>query len=365
MKVLSVIGTRPEAIKLAILYKLMTNNDFFNCILCHTGQHTSLVDSVFREFGIEADICLNLPSIETDELVNKMSWMLKSLNTIMKFHSPDLVIVQGDTLSAYCAAMAAYLNKIKLAHVEAGLRTYRKYHPFPEEVLRSSIDKIAHFHFAPSKLAVTHLINEGCPEENIYLTGNTGVDAFLYAKRQGQLKEGALSDIMRFLEWKRSEGRNVLLLTMHRRENHGVFMHNVFCELTKYINRKDAAIICYKHPHPNLAAFYNTKERHDNICYADPLPYSSFIHLLEQVDLILTDSGGLQEEAAYIPKPVIVLREATERQEVLLSNALLVNQKSKLIISIHEMLDKKISVSDAYGSGEASQRIMEILKKVL
>lgn len=350
---------------MAILYKLMANNDSFKCILCHTGQHTSLVDSVFREFGIEADICLNLPNSETDELVNKMSWMLKSLNTVMKFHSPDLVIVQGDTLSAYCAAMAAYLKKIKLAHVEAGLRTYRKYHPFPEEVLRSSIDKIADFHFAPSKLAVTHLINEGCPEERVYLTGNTGIDAFLYASRQGQLKEDELSDIRRFLERKRSEGRNIFLLTMHRRENHGVFMHNVFGELTKYLNRKDAALIFIKHPHPELAVFYNTKERHDNIYYADPLSYSSFIHLLAQVDLILTDSGGLQEEAAYIPKPVIVLREATERQEVLLSNALLVNQKSKLVISIHEMLDRRISVSDAYGSGVASQRIMEILTRGL
>ena len=359
MKLLIIIGTRPEAIKLAILSKLLIDSEDFNPVICLTGQHTDMVDSILNQFKIQADFCLTAYKHRSSH-AEMNSYLSTALQEIIEKVEPEMVIVQGDTLSAYVGALVSYFNKIPVVHIEAGLRTYNKFSPFPEELFRQAISKIAQLHMSPSELAKQNLLHEGINKEDIYLTGNTGIDSLLHTINTSKLNvdlENLISNIQ-------SRSSYILLLTLHRRETHG----NIYVHLLENINHAlkntDAELIFCTHPNPYLQKIIKTIDFDSNVHLIPQQDYEQFVALMKNVDLILTDSGGIQEEAPYLAKPVLVLRKHTERTEILQEDYNKLYQLERLEEDINNALsESSISTQAYYGEGKASQRIVDILKR--
>jgi UDP-N-acetylglucosamine 2-epimerase (non-hydrolysing) len=360
-KVMVVFGTRPEAIKMApVVKELEKYPDKIESVVCVTGQHREMLDQVTSLFEIKPQIDLNLME-PNQTLASLTAKTITSLTDVMANVKPAVVLVQGDTTTAMVTGLASFYQKVPVGHVEAGLRTYDRYSPFPEEINRRLISVLATYNFAPTQTAVNALIDEGYPEESIFLTGNTVIDALLMTvKRNYELDLGfsPLRD-------------KLILVTAHRRENFGQPLENI-CTALKEIARcnPDVEIIYPVHLNPNVrGTVYQMLSNQERIHLIEPLEYEKFVHLMNHSYLVLTDSGGIQEEAPALGKPVLVLRNETERPEAIEAGVVkLVGTDTKVIISETERLlhdeEEYAAMSKGvspYGDGHAAERIVKII----
>lgn len=364
IKVLTVFGTRPEAIKMAPLVKEFEKQpEIFESIVCVTAQHREMLDQVLKLFDIKPDFDLNIMRPNQD-LWTITSEVLLSMKKIFEESNPDIVLVHGDTTTSMAAALSAFYAKIPVGHVEAGLRTFDKHYPFPEEINRVFADAVCSYHFAPTDTSVENLIKSAIPKEHIYKTGNTVIDALLHTVENN--KED-LSYIGLKPELK------TILLTSHRRENFGEPIKNICKAVLELVEKnKDIQVVYPVHLNPNVQKpvkeLLGNKER---IHLIEPMEYAPFSSLMKESHLIMTDSGGVQEEAPSLGKPVLVLRTTTERPEAVEYGTvkLVGTDTQKIVEEVQNLLDnaneyKKMSESiNPYGDGLASSRIVEIIKK--
>lgn len=359
IRTLTILGTRPEAIKLAMLHKLLLESDNFDARLCLTGQHEHLVKNVLDQFALEADYTFESP-VASHSLSLKISHTITALENLVQEFNPDLIIVQGDTYSSYCGSLVAFLNQIKLAHVEAGLRTYNNQAPFPEEVFRKFNDSVADFLFAPTTSAKQNLINEGFSDHQIHVTGNTSIDALLHIK--DNLNIGNISPSQAIVDEVsniKSQNYKVACLTMHRREALDSFYSETMKDIDGFAEAKNLKVLYPVHPNPNIAAKLESLEL-NNIIQITALAYMDFIWLLTQSVAIFSDSGGVQEEAPYLGIPLFILRKETERPEAVEShNNHFYNEDSKK--SWETIISNIPESSNLFGSGHASEAIMNVL----
>lgn len=361
--ILIAFGTRPEVIKLAPVIKEL--KDDFNIIVMHTGQHIDLVSPLLSIFDIDPDIELNIMKPGQD-LFDLTKNLLPRLKVNLRKHTPDLVMVQGDTTTSYLTALAAFYEKIPVIHIEAGLRSHDPYNPFPEEMNRKQISVLAHFHFTPTELNKQNLLNEGISEENITVTGNTVIDS-LNMIRQSAGYQNASPDILSEI----SSKDKIILLTAHRRENHGVPLQNILSAIKHLLERhKNLKVIFPAHPNPKVQSVIDDRSiLNDQFLKIKPVDYLPFLHILDRSDLILSDSGGIQEEAAALGKPILVLREQTERQELIDAGLgqLVGTDTHKIVEESNKILLNGIQMdpSSIFGDGKAAKRIKERLKDQL
>ena len=370
-RVMVIFGTRPEAIKLFPVVRALAARDELDVITCVTAQHREMLDQVLEIADIKPDFDLDLMRADQslDELTGRL---LVGLGQTMDETKPQRVIVQGDTATAMCGALAAYYRKIPVSHVEAGLRSYNIYHPWPEEVNRKIIGNIADQHFAPTKTSQEALIAENIPKNQISVTGNTVIDALLTTKdhiKNYNRISNELSDILK----KHSE-KKIIGVTSHRRENFGDGLKNIAAALRDIAGREDVALIFPVHLNPNVRAIM-TETLCDlpNVAMIEPLDYPSFVAVLDRCSFMLTDSGGVQEEAPALGKPVLVMRDTTERPEgVEAGTAKLVGtSKEKIVEEANKLLDNKdyyenmARAHNPFGDGHSSERIADIVAKSL
>jgi UDP-N-acetylglucosamine 2-epimerase (non-hydrolysing) len=357
-KVITVIGTRPEAIKLIPIIILLQNSKYFQHEVCTSSQHTDLVESLLINNNIKMDY--NLESSPNNSSVHeRMAHMLLSFSLVFKKAKPDIVIVQGDTTTAFSAALAAFYLKIPVAHIEAGLRTYDVASPWPEEMHRCLIDKIATYFFAPTNTAKEALISEGIDPEKIWVVGNTSIDAIRLAQKH--------------LRYNKNTKEKIIVATVHRKENYGEPLIEI-CQGLASVAQKFPQIKILFCVHPNPAVYIPVTKMLsciDNIDIVEPMEHHRFIELMYQSTFIITDSGGIQEEASFMGKPVIVARNTTERSEGLQAGtAKLIGTKAADIVSCctellvdQTALNKMSRVHFSYGDGFAAERIIKILEK--
>lgn len=362
-KVLIVIGTRPEIIKTASVIMELRKDRRYRVAVCFTGQHQLMAMQMIKDFDIKIDYDLRLMKPQ-QSLIYIASTILSRLMVVYMDFKADLVILQGDTTTALCAALAAYYTKTAVAHIEAGLRTHDKYRPYPEELNRAMISRIADIHFAPTKEARDNLIKENIPSKSIIVTGNTVIDALLYVKEKG---ESFINKKLRSLP----PDKKIILVTAHRRENFGKPLKNI-CNALKLIaeNNKDVIIIYPVHLNPNvLRAVRDTLSAIKNILLIKPLNYSDFVGLMGRSYLILTDSGGIQEEAPSLGVPVLILRDKTERPEVVKAgcakivgtDALQIVKYCQNLLESREFYKKMSKRKNPVGDGKAAIRIKKYL----
>lgn len=368
MRILVVIGTRPEAIKMAPVVNELRNRSGCELKVCLTGQHREMLHSVMSIFEITEDFNLDVMAAN-QTLFDVTSKVLLGMKEVLNTWRPDCVLVQGDTTTVMAAAMAAFYERIDVGHIEAGLRTNNRYSPFPEEINRRIASVMAHHHFAPTKTAADNLMREGIKAEQIHITGNTVIDALLLAL--GKIDaSGELTFRMASKFEYLSPEKKLILMTGHRRENHGDGIKDICGAALKILERGDTEIVYPVHPNPNIQKPVNELLGEvEGIHLIEPLDYIEFIYLLRKSYLALTDSGGVQEEAPSLGKPVLVMRDTTERPEAITSgNALLVGtDKEEIIKQTTRLLDDEAfyaSMSEAvnpYGDGKAAKRIAEVL----
>jgi UDP-N-acetylglucosamine 2-epimerase (non-hydrolysing) len=369
-RVLFVFGTRPEAIKMAIAIDQLKRNNTIKTSVAVTGQHREMLDQVLEVFRICPDYDLNIMAPNQD-LFDISSKTLLGLKTIIEDVRPDLVLVQGDTTTTFIAGLSAFYMKIPVGHIEAGLRTGNPYSPFPEEINRKLTGVITTLHFAPTPRARENLLNEKVSDENIYVTGNTSIDALLWTidNTHPDFRRFADNQLLKMID------KNFILVTTHRRESFGEPMRNTLRALAKIaVTFPDVPIIFPVHCNPNVRGEVNTILRGiPNVRLIDPLDYKNFAHLMSKAHVILTDSGGIQEEAPSLGKPVLVLRNTTERPEgIEAGNAKLVGTHTETIFSeTTRLLSDRVHYrsmagkANPYGDGKAAARIVEIIKKFL
>lgn len=372
-KILAVFGTRPEAIKLAPLLKYLQQDGAFDLKVCVTAQHRQMLDQVLALFEIQPDFDLDLMQSEQD-LSALSARILSSLRPVFAEYRPNLVLVHGDTTTAFASALSAFYHQIPVAHIEAGLRTHNIHSPFPEEANRRLIAGIAQWHFAPTATAKQNLLNEGIRADRIWVTGNTVIDA-LSATLQKLAQTPALvksfAERYPFLDSK----KRLILVTVHRRENLGAGLVQICDALLNLAERhSDLQIVYPVHPNPNVReVVYSRLGNLSNLFLLEPQDYLPFISLMARAELILTDSGGIQEEATALAKKILVLRETSERPEAVeFGTARVIGTDSRRIIeNVERLLGEQsgCSISRAmqnpYGDGQASARIIEILKQTL
>lgn len=360
-KIMLAFGTRPEAIKMCPLVKELQKDKNLKIVVCVSGQHRDMVNSVLKTFSVSPDYNLDIMK-ENQTLFDITANVLEKIQCVLKKEKPDLVVVHGDTSTAFTTALASFYMKIPVAHVEAGLRTYNAFNPYPEEFNRRSISVIAEYHFAPTDEARKNLLKEGISCKKIYVTGNTVIDSFRYTVSENYWHE--------LMDW--VENCRFIMVTAHRRENVGERMRGMFRAIRRVADiNPDIKVIYPIHMNPRIRAlgeieFANCKR----IRLVDPLDVRDFHNLLSRCYAVVTDSGGIQEEAAYLGKPVLVMRDETERMEGVGSgNILLVGTEEEGIFKsfcrllTDDELYKKMSIpSTVYGDGRASERISEILK---
>jgi len=366
-KVLFIFGTRPEAIKLAPLIKVFQNErNAFDVKICITSQHREMLKQIIDFFQIKPDFNLNVMKYN-QSIFDITSEELKKLDKVLEQYKPDIIFVQGDTTTAFVGALAGFYKKIKVAHIEAGLRSFNKFAPFPEEINRVLISHIADYHFAPTKKAKQNLVREGI-KDNIYVVGNTVIDALQLGLKLIENNEEKYKKYFKFLNF----NKKIILVTGHRRESFGEGFKNI-CNALKEIalKYKDKIEIIYPvHLNPNVQksvrrVFYKIK----NIHLLKPLNYPYLLYLMRNCWLILTDSGGIQEEAPSLGKPVLVMREVTERVEgIKKGTAILVGtDKNRIIKEVEKMLYnqrkyiKMAKVKNPYGDGKTSYQIKNII----
>ena len=370
-KILHVFGTRPEAIKMAPLIKACEKNNKFESRVCVTSQHREMLDQVLELFDIDPDYDLNLmtPGQTLNEIT---SAILLKLKPILLEYRPDLLLVHGDTATTFAASLAAYYEKIDVGHVEAGLRTGNIFSPWPEEINRKLTGSIARFHFAPTSIAKQNLVNEGIPESHICVTGNTVIDALLSVKEK--IDADVKLDRELLSKFKTINFSNkIIVVTGHRRENFGSGFEAICGALAKLAQtRPDVEIVYPVHLNPSVQIpVKKYLSDYNNIHLLKPLDYLPFIHLLMQSYIILTDSGGIQEEAPSLGKPVLVMRDTTERPEALAAGTVkLVGTNADTIINrVTELLDdadkygQMICATNPYGDGCASKAILSFIEE--
>ena len=367
LKVLTIFGTRPETIKIApVVEQMKRYPERLRVRVCVTAQHRHMLDPLLRFFAIEPDHDLDIMT-EDQDLFGLTASLMPKLKEVIGEEAPDIVVVQGDTTSTFCACLAAYYHRLPVAHIEAGLRTRDKYAPFPEEVNRRLTDAIADFLFAPTEEAKRALLREGYPEERITVTGNTVIDALLMTA--GRLDMSEAPDALRGLPF--PPGEKLILLTAHRREIFGEGIRNI-CRAAREITEKyeDVRIVYPVHMNPNISSpVYGTLSGIERVHLIPPLKYVDFVWLMNRAYLILTDSGGVQEEAPTLDKPVLVIREKTERGEGVTAGALRlvgtepgnIVREVGVLLRDAETYARMASASNPYGDGLASERIVEKL----
>ena len=363
IKVMTVFGTRPEAIKMAPLVKELKSRDEIDCIVCVTAQHRQMLDQVLEVFDIKPDYDLNIMK-QGQTLSDITSRVLYGLEKVIKDVNPDIVLVHGDTTTTFASALAAYYNQIDIGHVEAGLRTWNKYSPYPEEMNRQMVGVMADMHFAPTENSKNSLLKENRDESKIYVTGNTAIDALATT-----VKESYSNDI---LDWVGSD--RMILLTAHRRENLGEPMRGMFKAIKRIIEEfEDVKVVYPVHLNPKVRSV--AKEvlgENDRIKLIEPLEVIDFHNFIARAYLILTDSGGIQEEAPSLGKPVLVLRDTTERPEGIKAGTLKlagtdennIYRLTKELLENTEEYERMAHSVNPYGDGKASKRIADaIIKK--
>ena len=378
-KIMLVFGTRPEAIKMAPLVKeFQKYSDKFETMVCVTGQHREMLDQVLHIFEIVPDYDLNIMQ-QGQDLYDVTARVLIGMRDVLKESKPDVVLVHGDTTTSTAAALAAFYQQIPVGHVEAGLRTHNIYSPWPEEMNRQITGRIATYHFAPTPLSKNNLLAEGITEQQIYVTGNTVIDALymvvdrikndkaLDANLENQLKQAGY-DVNRLTGEKK-----LLLITGHRRENFGDGFINM-CTAIKDLTQKypEVDFVYPMHLNPNVRkpiheVFGEDLTNLGNMFFIEPLEYLSFVYLMEKSNIVLTDSGGIQEEAPGLGKPVLVMRDTTERPEALEAGTVklvgtsyekIINEVSALLDN-QEYYDKMSKAVNPYGDGKACSRILK------
>ena len=364
-RVLFVFGTRPEAIKMApVIWEIKKHSDVFEPIIVVTGQHREMLDQVLKVFSIKPDYDLMVMEQE-QTLSSIVSKCMQGLEEVIVREHPNIVLVQGDTSTTFASSLAAFYQHIPLGHIEAGLRTGKKYYPFPEEMNRKLTSASADIHFAPTETAVKNLMAESVNRSAIYLTGNTVIDALQkVAKKDFSLKKAGI-DI-------KDTGKKLILVTVHRRESFGAPLRNI-CEAIKKIAHKHrdvATVILPVHKNPMVSdTVHEILGGSSNVQLITPLDYEPFVHLMKMSHIILTDSGGIQEEAPSLGVPVLVLREETERPEAVLANTVkVVGTNAESITAEFEKLltdkdeyEKMSKAVNPYGDGKASVRIVSAL----
>jgi UDP-N-acetylglucosamine 2-epimerase (non-hydrolysing) len=367
-KILIVFGTRPEAIKMAPLVGMLKEKKV-NCKVCITAQHREMLDQVLDFFEIIPDYDLDL--MKPNQTLNQLSSrILSSFDEVLEKSEPDLVIVHGDTTTSTMCAFAAFHRGIKIAHVEAGLRTYNKKSPFPEEINRQITGRIADIHFAPTQCAADNLLKEGIKSESIITTGNTVIDALHLGLKK--IDEGFNSDKLKELKQIIDKNKRLILITGHRRENFGEGFENI-CLAIKEIAKDESVQIIYPvHLNPNVQEpVKRILSGLRNVHLIAPLDYPSFLYAMREAYFIITDSGGVQEEAPSLGKPVLVMRNTTERPEAVDAGTvkLVGTDKKQIIIESHLLLNNQTSYTlmtkaiNPYGDGRACERIVEFLNK--
>ncbi|MCC6490384.1 MAG: UDP-N-acetylglucosamine 2-epimerase (non-hydrolyzing) [Candidatus Hydrogenedentes bacterium] len=359
MRVLFVMGTRPEAIKMAPVVKELKARGGFDVRVCLTAQHRELLDRVIELFRIPVDYDLDVmrPGQSLDHITSRV---LVELGRILQSEKPGVVLVHGDTTTTFAAALACYYHSTPVGHVEAGLRTYDKQRPFPEEMNRRLADVLCDYHYAPTPLAAQHLRGEHIPDEHILVTGNTVIDALLdVAQRPYEFEDPLLKSA--------GDARRLILVTAHRRESFGERFEQMCRAMRDLVRRNPGVELVYPvHPNPNVRRVVDALlAGQERIHIIEPLEYLPFVHLLKRACLVLTDSGGVQEEAPALGKPVLVMREVTERPEaVTAGTAMLVgNTYEGIVAGVQQLLDDEqryramANAVNPYGDGLASKRI--------
>ena len=360
IKVMTIFGTRPEAIKMAPLVKELDSRKEIKSIVCVTAQHREMLDQVLNIFKIKPDYDLNIMK-QGQSLSEITSRVLLGLEEVIKKEEPNIILVHGDTTTTFAGALAAFYNKVDIGHVEAGLRTYDKYSPFPEEANRIMVDRITDMYFAPTEVSKNNLLKENIDESKIYVTGNTAIDAMKYT----------ISDNYKnsLFDW--IGDSKLILLTAHRRENLGEPMYNIFKAVKRLVNdNKDIKVIYPIHLNPLVRKIANEVfEDNERIKLIEPLEVVDFHNFINKSYLILTDSGGIQEEAPSLGKPVLVLRDTTERPEGITAGTLKlvgtneddIYNEATILLNNKNEYDKMSKASNPYGDGNTSKYIVDAI----
>lgn len=366
IKVLTVFGTRPEAIKMAPVIRKLEENPFMESKICVTAQHRQMLDQVLNIFNIVPDYDLNIfkPGQTLTEITSRA---LEGLEEVIKDFMPDVLLVQGDTTTVFAGALAGFYHKVKVGHVEAGLRSHNMYSPYPEEANRKLTGVLTDFHFAPTEESKENLLREGYDESKIFVTGNTAIDALLQVVSDDYVFE---DDLLNRLDYK---NKKIILMTSHRRENIGKPMENIFKAINDIVEKnREVEVVFPVHLNPKVRDIANRiLGKNDRIHLIDPLDYLPFANLQARCYLIVTDSGGIQEEAPTLGKPVLVIRKETERPEgIKAGTARLIGieyenvyNQIDLLINNEEEYKKMANAVNPYGDGNASDRIVEIIVK--
>ncbi|MBM3862111.1 MAG: UDP-N-acetylglucosamine 2-epimerase (non-hydrolyzing) [Verrucomicrobia bacterium] len=364
-KVLSIIGTRPEAIKMApVIHELMRHTDRIESIVLSTAQHREMLDQTLKVFQIVPDIDLNI--MRPNQTLSQITCAaLDGVERVLHDIKPDVLLVQGDTTTAFAASLAAFYAKVAVGHVEAGLRSHDRWNPFPEEINRRLADVLADYYFAPTERASRNLLNEGIDAGKIFITGNTVVDALHYALRVPfEPHNRGVKQIL-------ASPNRLLLVTAHRRENWDKPLANICDAFLELIGEfSDLQIVYPVHLNPKVRATVLAKLKdNDRIHLIEPVDYLTLVHLMKRAHLILSDSGGIQEEAPTFGKPVLVMRKVTERPEAAEAGLALVvgTDRNRIVAETRRLLTdeaayrRMTTVANPYGDGRAAQRIVEIL----
>ena len=375
MKILSVFGTRPEAVKMAPIVRLLKQTPGIEACVCVTAQHRQMLDQVLALFQIEPDYDLDLMR-DNQSLAEISASIFTHLDPVLADFKPDWVLAVGDTTTVVTTSLLAFYRRIKFGHVEAGLRTHNKWHPFPEEINRRLATVTADLHFAPTEWSKGNLLREGVDEKKILITGNPGIDALRFVVGEEEPYEikkliarlGIAST--RTISPREDGGKNLILVTAHRRENFGEPIENICLALKQLAQREDIEIIYPVHLNPNIQGPVNRILKNvKHITLLPPLDYLPMVHLMKYARLILTDSGGLQEEAPSLGVPVLVLREVTERPEGIEAGTLKLvgTETGHILREAKRLLDdpsayaQMAKAANPYGDGHAAERIIEAL----
>ena len=361
IKVMSIFGTRPEAIKMAPLVKELERRKEIESIVCVTAQHREMLDQVLNTFDIKPDYDLNIMK-QGQSIADVTTRALVGLEEVIKDVKPDIVLVHGDTTTTFAGALAAFYNQVAIGHVEAGLRTYDKYSPYPEEMNRQMVDRLSDMYFAPTEISKDNLLKENIDESKIYITGNTAIDAMSTTVDENYTHPE--------LDWINA-GERMILLTAHRRENLGEPMRHIFRAIKRVVDEfSDVKVIYPIHMNPRVREVANEVFGDaDRVKLIEPLEVFDFHNFQNKSYIILTDSGGIQEEAPSLGKPVLVLRDTTERPEGIKAGTLklvgtdedVIYEETKKLLLDKKEYEKMSKASNPYGDGHASERIVDAI----
>jgi UDP-N-acetylglucosamine 2-epimerase (non-hydrolysing) len=368
-KLLLIFGTRPEAIKLCpVIRSLREQPSKFEVKVCVTGQHRAMLDQVLEVFQVKPDYDLDL-MLPGQTLFQSTSRILAGLEPVLREEKPAMAIVQGDTTTTLCGALAAFYADVPVAHVEAGLRTHDLRQPFPEEMNRVLASRLTALHFAATEKAAENLRAEGIPKESIHVTGNTGIDAVLY------VRDGLVAGTLRGRDWPELDSsKKLIVVTAHRRESFGGGFERICQALAKIADRNDVQLVYPVHPNPNVQdPVQRYLAGHANIKLIEPQSYVPFVDLMRRAYLLITDSGGIQEEGPSLGKPILVLREKTERPEAVTAGTVKlvgtdvdrIVQEAALLLGNSGAYDQMARVHNPYGDGRASARISALIHSFL